>query len=100
MDQETRLLQLEMDRARRLTDSEEWKWAKGKLENMISAVLSIETLADYKTAGALQLEIQARKRAKGLIKSWFEEVEGLATQQNYNKQLKDSPENYIVREEE
>lgn len=97
-DKETREALLEGQKAERLSASEDWKWAKEKLFDIVGLVLSLETLTEFKTATALQLEISARKKAAGMIKTWVEMVEGLGEQSKYN-QVKKEDDSYIVRKE-
>ena len=97
---ESNKILLEGERARRLRDNDDWKWAKGQLTNMIAAVMSIETITEYKTATSLQQEIAARKKAAGLVKAWIEEVEGSGIQQQYNTQEKIINNELMTRFEE
>lgn len=99
LDEESKHEILEQERATRLSESEDWKWAKEKLHLMLQALLSIETLSEYKTATSLQTEISARKKAKGIVLSWLEEVDGLKNQNKYNKPINETNTDYIIRDD-
>lgn len=99
LDEESKLALIEQEHAARLATSEDWKWAKDKLTLLIEAVMSIETLKEYKTATSLQNEIDARKKAKGIVYSWLEEVDGLKNQSAYNKPTKENNMDYILNDE-
>lgn len=100
MDSETQDTLVEGERAKRLLENEDWLWAKRKLEEITDAILSLDTLPNYKTAGALQNEIITRKKASGLVRAWIEEVEGSGTQQKYNQLINNNEPSYIKRFEE
>lgn len=100
-DKETRETLMEAQKAKRLTSSEEWKWAKRKLELLIEAINSLDTLTNFKTATAIKTEIDIRKRSVALVRTWVEEVENAALQQDFNQLIEDNlSEQLIVRRKE
>lgn len=79
---------LDGERMRRLKESDDWKFVKGKLDALMTEYLSLSSVPDYKTATSLMNEINTRKKAVGIVRTWFEEVEGTGVQQQYNLQAK------------
>jgi hypothetical protein len=68
-----------IERARRLKDNEDWKWAKTKLETIIQIYESIGTL-DYRLSDtSLAKELRRRRGVSSLLTSWLEEIEGTGT---------------------
>lgn len=96
MDESEKILN-DGERAKRLKDNEDWKWAKQKLELTIIDYLSFDSVPEYKTATALQNEFNTRKKAAGIVRAWFEEVEGTGIQQQFNKEKKTINNELITR---
>jgi len=88
------------ERAKRLKENEDWKWAKHRLEELINTAFSLATLPNYKTATALQREVETRQKAAGLILTWFEEVEGTGVQRDFHKEKPLTDNGMITRFEE
>ena len=82
---------------RRLKESEDWKFAKQKLEMMITAVNALETLPKGVTATSLQKEISVRQKAIAIIHSWIQEVEGDGEQKVINSQITKETSDLITR---
>lgn len=77
MDEQTQAQLVEGEKAIRLLASEEWKWAREKLEGYITANDSISTLPD--TSNELMGEsAKARKQAQKIILTWMQDIEGTA----------------------
>lgn len=72
--EETKQRLLEGERATRLLNSEDWHWAREKLEGFITAVDSVSTLPD-KSDEEVGQEAKARKKAQVLVLSWIQEIE-------------------------
>lgn len=71
--------EVNIERARRLKENEDWIWAKNQLETIIQIYESIGTL-DYKLSDtALAKELRRRRGVSGLLRSWLDEIEGTGT---------------------
>jgi hypothetical protein len=71
--------EVNIERAKRLKDNEDWIWAKDQLETLINIYESIGTL-DYKLSDtSLAKELRRRRGVTSLIRSWLEEIEGTGT---------------------
>lgn len=78
MDQETQDLLNEGDIATKLINSEEWKWARGKLTALMQIMDSIQTLPNSSDKEIGEVA-RGRKAAQSLVLSWIQEVENYST---------------------
>ncbi len=70
--------QLDTEVARRLVENPDWKWAKGKLETILTIYNTVGTL-DYKLSdAALAKQVRLRKDVVALLQSFMDEIEGTA----------------------
>jgi hypothetical protein len=95
MEEEAQIM-LDGERMRRLKESSDWKFAKEKLDKMITIMNSLETLPKNVTATTLQKEIAIRQKAISIIYSWIQEVEGDGEQKQVNSQTIQKINNELV----
>jgi hypothetical protein len=94
-------IMLDGERSRRLKVSDDWKYAKEKLDKMIIAINAIETLPKNVTPTTLAKEIGIRQKAIAIIQTWIQEVEGDGEQKVINSQInKEVTEPMVQRFEE
>lgn len=77
----------EGEKATRLLENEDWRWAREKLEGFITALDSISTLQDG-TNEVVGEEAKVRKKAQIMVLSWIQEIESLSQQtKSFNESL-------------
>lgn len=95
MDKETQKLMSEGESWKAFVEGEMWQKAKKIIEDGVVATESIHSL-EMKKPEDMVVEISGRKLATKLILEWITEVEGLANQYDFNKELKEE-ENKIIQ---
>jgi hypothetical protein len=90
MDNETSKQIEEGDRATRFLLSDEWLWAKEKLNSILQATDSISLLPDGNNEQVGE-EAKVRKKASQLILAWVAELEGLSEVSKAYKNIPNEP---------
>ena len=96
LDKETKKTIYEGQLVYDFVQSDNWKFVKGKLDDLVKDVGSIFTLEE-KDPIELKTQIAARQIAVATIKAWVEDMEGSAEQFNSYSELlkKQQTENYM-----
>jgi hypothetical protein len=77
MDKETEKILHQGEKLSHLVQSQEWKEALTRLEQLISSQLTILTLPQL-SPEQLTIEVEARRKAANLVNEWVEQVIGTA----------------------